>query len=68
MIMNAMHMPVRINIKQISKRTSHIINFYLEIFIKYIRNENISITTVSIIKDKLKLKSAALGAWLPYSL
>ncbi len=57
-------MSVRINIKQISKRTSHIGNFFLEIFIKYIRNGNISIITVSITKDRLKLRGVALGAWL----
>ncbi len=60
--MNSMHMPIRINIKQVSKRTGHVIDLYLKIFIKYIRNGSISITIMSITKDKLKLRGIALGA------
>ncbi len=60
-----MHVAIRMNIKQVSKRTSNIINFYLKIIIKYIRNKNISITTVSITKDRLKLRGIGPSAWLP---
>jgi len=66
--MNAMHTPIKINIKQVSKRTGYVIDLCLKIFIKYIRIGNISITTLSITKDKLKLRSVTLGSWLPCSL